>query len=43
MNPYLSRGVDLDDASEETNSFVIESALEADIQPVLDWLENVGW
>lgn len=43
LDPYLSRGVGLDDAREETLDWLEAAADELDLAPELDWLEAVGW
>ena len=43
LNPYLLRGVDMDDASEATLDFLVAAAEEVDLAPELEWLEAVGW
>lgn len=43
LNPYLDRGVDLDDTREATLDYLEEAAEGLDLAPELDWLEAVGW
>lgn len=43
LNPYLSRGVDLDDASEEALGYLLDAAQAVELDPVLEWLDAVGW
>ncbi|MEM7517924.1 MAG: hypothetical protein AAF368_13495, partial [Planctomycetota bacterium] len=43
VNPYLKRGVDLDDASEKTLDFLQESAQRVKIETVTQWLDDSAW